>query len=136
MSLFLGSRKCSSFCQHTQFSAHRSAVHQEEVDPYPIKYVCTVETENRFLPTSLGSSVLNVVLELYIIIRSLSLTQPRMKLTIVQNARIVQAGSLLFFDLLVAVPNTTYTAFVGEFIPFSVGALVVLGKHNPCLLHS
>lgn len=112
-------------------------MHQEEVDPYPIKYVCTVETENRFLPTSLASSILNFVLELYIIIRSLTLMQPpRMKLTIVQNARIVQAGSLLFFDLLVAVPNTTYTAFVGEFIPFSVGALVVLGKHNPCLLHS
>jgi hypothetical protein len=52
---------------------------------------------------------------------------PRMKLTIVQNARIVQAGSLLLFDLLVVVPNTTYTALVAEFVPFSVGALGVLG---------
>lgn len=52
---------------------------------------------------------------------------PRMKLTVVQNARIVQAGSLLVFDLLVVVPNTTYTALVAEFVPFSVGALSVLG---------
>jgi hypothetical protein len=52
---------------------------------------------------------------------------PRMKPTIVQNARIVQAGSLLLFDLLVVVPNSTYTPLVAEFILFSVGALVVLG---------
>lgn len=52
---------------------------------------------------------------------------PRLKLTIVQNARIVQAGSLLLFDLLVLVPNMTYTALIAEFVPFSVGALSVLG---------
>ena len=107
-------------------------MHQEEVDPYPIKYVCTVETENRFLPTSLASSILNFVLELYIIIRSLTLMQPpRMKLTIVQNARIVQAGSLLLFDLLVVIPNTTSTNLLAEFIPFSIGALGVLGQQLP-----
>jgi hypothetical protein len=50
-----------------------------------------------------------------------------MKLTIVQNARIVRAGSLLLFDLLIVVPNATYTAFATEFVPFSVGALSVLG---------
>jgi hypothetical protein len=72
--------------------------------------------------------MLNFVLELYIIIRSLSLTQPpRMKLAIVQNATTVQAGSLLLFDLLVVVPNTTYTALFAEFVPFSIGALCVLG---------
>lgn len=85
----------------------------------------------RFLPTSLTSSILNFVLELYIIIRSLSLIQPpRIKLTIVQNARIVQAGSLLLFDLLVVVPNATYTALIAEFIPFSIGALGVLAAFN------
>lgn len=50
-----------------------------------------------------------------------------MKFAILQNAGIVQAGSLLLFDLLVVVPNTTYTPLVAEFIPFSVGALGVLG---------
>ncbi|KAI0284227.1 hypothetical protein BGY98DRAFT_1183596 [Russula aff. rugulosa BPL654] len=91
----------------------------------------------RFLPTSLASSILNLVLELYIIIRSLSLMQPpRMKPTIVQNARVVQAGSLLLFDLLVVVPNTTYTALVTEFVPFSVGALGVLAAFNSSFGHS
>jgi len=92
---------------------------------------------NRFIPTSLVSSILNVVLELYIIIRSLSLMQPpRMKLTIVQNATIVQAGSLLLFDLLVVVPNTTYTDLVAEFVPFSVGALGVLAAFNSSFGHN
>lgn len=72
--------------------------------------------------------MLNIVLELYIVIRSLSLMQlPRMKLSIVQNASIIQAGSLLLFDLLVIVPYATYTNFVAEFVPFSIGALGVLG---------
>lgn len=52
---------------------------------------------------------------------------PRKKLSILQNASIVQAGSLLLFDLLVLVPNATYTNFVAEFVPFSIGALGVLG---------
>jgi len=56
---------------------------------------------------------------------------PRMKLSIVQNATIVRAGSLLFFDLLVVVPNTTYTALIAEFVPFSIGALGVLGQRLP-----
>ena len=34
--LFFESSKFSSLCQHTQYSAHRGAVHQEEVDPCPI----------------------------------------------------------------------------------------------------
>lgn len=53
---------------------------------------------------------------------------PRLRLGIVQNARIVQAGSLLLFDLLVVIPNTTFTNFAAEFVPFSIGALGVLGQ--------
>lgn len=56
---------------------------------------------------------------------------PRRKFSIVQHPRIVQAGSLLLFDLLVVVPNTTYTNLVAEFIPFSIGALGVLGQQLP-----
>jgi len=91
----------------------------------------------RFLPTSLVSSILNFVLELYIILRSLSLMQPpRLKLTIVQHARIVQAGSLLLFDLLVVIPNATYTNLLTEFVPFSVGALCVLAAFNGSFGHN
>ena len=85
--------------------------------------------ESRFLPTSLASSILNFVLELYIIMRSLSLMQPpRLKLSIVQDARIVQAGSLLLFDVLVVVPYATLTSLPTEFVTYGIGALGVLGK--------
>jgi len=85
----------------------------------------------RFLPTSLASSILNFVLELYIIIRSLSLMKPpRPKLSIVQDARIVQAGSLLLFELLVVVPYATFTSLTAEFVTYSIGALGVLAAFN------
>ena len=58
---------------------------------------------------------------------------PRLRLSIVQNARIVQAGSLLLFDLLVVISNTAITNFAAEFIPFSIGALGVLGQLLPLL---
>ena len=97
-------------------------------------HCCDFET--RFLPTSLASSILNIVLELYIIIRSLSLMQPpRLKLSIVQDARIVQAGSLLLFDLLVVVPNATFTSLTAEFVTYSIGALGVLGKLSLRFVH-
>ncbi|KAI0304110.1 hypothetical protein BC826DRAFT_981583 [Russula brevipes] len=85
----------------------------------------------RFLPTTIVSSTLNLILESYIIIRSLLLLQPpRLKLSVLQDARIVQAGSLLLFDLLIVVPNTTPTSAVAEFIPYSIGALGVLAAFN------
>ena len=88
------------------------------------------------MPTSLVSSILNFVLELYIIIRSLSLMQPpRPKLSIVQDARIVQAGSLLLFELLVVVPYATFTSLTAEFVTYSIGALGVLGKLNLRLVY-
>ncbi|KAI0307170.1 hypothetical protein B0F90DRAFT_1685855 [Multifurca ochricompacta] len=85
----------------------------------------------RFLPLSLVSSILSFTLELYIIIRVLSLVKPpRLKLSIVQDTRIMQAGSLLFLDLLVVVPNATMTSLIAEFIPLSIGALSVLAAFN------
>lgn len=53
---------------------------------------------------------------------------PRLKLSIVQDARVVQAGSLLLFDLLVVVPYATFTSLTAEFVTYSIGALGVLGK--------
>ncbi|KAH9965941.1 hypothetical protein BC827DRAFT_781443 [Russula dissimulans] len=85
----------------------------------------------RFLPTSLASSGVNFTLELYIIIRSLSLMRPpRLRLRIVRDAGVIQAGSLLFFDLLIVVPNTIFTSLLAEFILYSIGALGVLAAFN------
>lgn len=55
-------------------------------------------------------------------------------LNVVQDARIVQAGSLFFFDLLVVVPNTTETSLVVEFVSYSIGALSILGQPLPMLV--
>ncbi|KAN0124571.1 hypothetical protein V8E53_015803 [Lactarius tabidus] len=87
----------------------------------------------RFLLTSLVGSILNIVLELYILIRILSLTKPpRLQLATIQDTLLVQAGSLLLFDLLVFVPETILTDLIAEFIPFSIGALTVLvAFHSP-----
>ncbi|KAI9508937.1 hypothetical protein F5148DRAFT_1191549 [Russula earlei] len=85
----------------------------------------------RFLPTSLVSSILNLMLEFYVIIRSLSLTPPsQLNLLVVKDARIIQAGSLFLFDLLIVVPNATTTSWVAEFVPYAIGALGVLAAFN------
>ena len=74
-------------------------------------------------------SILNIVLELYILIRILSLMKPpRLQCTAIQDTVLVQAGGLLLFDLLVFVPEAILTNLVAEFIPFSIGALTVLGQ--------
>lgn len=74
-------------------------------------------------------SILNIVLELYILIRIMSLMKPpRFQCATIQDTLVVQAGSLLFFDLLVIVPEAIITDLVAEFIPFSIGALTVLGQ--------
>ncbi|KAH9062709.1 hypothetical protein EDB87DRAFT_255438 [Lactarius vividus] len=81
----------------------------------------------RFLSTSLVGSILNIILELYILIRILSLVKPpRLQRATIQDTLVVQAGSLLLFDLLVIVPEAIPTGVIAEFIPFSIGALAVL----------
>jgi hypothetical protein len=79
-------------------------------------------------------SILNIVLELYILIRILSLIKPpRLQPATIQDTLLVQAGSLLLFDLLVLVPEAILTDLIAEFIPFSIGALTVLGQ--PAIEH-
>ncbi|KAH8999121.1 hypothetical protein EDB92DRAFT_1940819 [Lactarius akahatsu] len=81
----------------------------------------------RFISISLVGSILNIVLELYILIRILSLVKPpRLQRATIQDTLVVHAGSLLLFDLLVIVPEAIPTGVIAEFIPFSIGALAVL----------
>ncbi|KAH9045416.1 hypothetical protein EDB85DRAFT_1906526 [Lactarius pseudohatsudake] len=81
----------------------------------------------RFISTSLVGSIFNIVLELYILIRILSLVKPpRLQRATIQDTLVVHAGSLLLFDLLVIVPEAIPTGVIAEFIPFSIGALAVL----------
>jgi hypothetical protein len=58
---------------------------------------------------------------------------PRWQYATIQDTLLVQAGGLLFFDLLVFVPEAILTGLIAEFIPFSIGALTILGQ--PALKH-
>jgi hypothetical protein len=44
------------------------------------------------------------------------------------DLRVLRGLSLMFMELLTIVPAATFTGIVGEFIPFSIGALAVLGQ--------
>ena len=43
------------------------------------------------------------------------------------NRQVAQAGSLFLLEILTVVPNAVVTNQLAQFIPFSVGALLVLG---------
>lgn len=53
---------------------------------------------------------------------------PRSERAAIQDTLLLRAGGLLFFDLLVFVPEAILTNLIVEFIPFSIGALTVLGQ--------
>lgn len=48
--------------------------------------------------------------------------------SIVKDMRMLRAFSLIFLGLLTIVPSVVDTNVLGEFIPLSIGALIVLGK--------
>ena len=76
------------------------------------------------MPTSLAVSLTLIVLELYILTRVLiGLSLPRGFLDI----RVSRIVALLVFDLAVVVPDAISSNVLGDFIPFSVGAVIVLG---------
>lgn len=86
-----------------------------------------------FLLTSLLSSLIYLLLELYTIARLISFTappelQPRYQLSRFTDVRIVRAGSLLLLELLTVVPDAIHINILGDFVPFSVGGVIVLGQ--------
>jgi hypothetical protein len=77
-------------------------------------------------------SVMFMSLELYIIGRLLSLIAPpflelKHRIGAVTDTRVLRALSLLLLELFLLVPGVKFIGTVGEFVPFSVGALIVLG---------
>ncbi|KAI0053545.1 hypothetical protein FA95DRAFT_1585854 [Auriscalpium vulgare] len=88
-------------------------------------------SRKRFLPTAVLAAILDILLGLYVVIRVFSLSKPpRMKLSVVQDSRIVQGLSLILLELLVVVPNSTVASILVEFIPFSIGALLVITAYT------
>lgn len=107
-----------------------------------IAYVLQLDTylcyRTSYLPTALTMSTMFVTLELYIIGRLLSFIAPpflefKHRIGAVTDTRVLRALSLLLFDILNLVPGVKAIGIVGEFVPFSIGALIMLAmfqKHR------
>ncbi|RPD67166.1 hypothetical protein L226DRAFT_452548 [Lentinus tigrinus ALCF2SS1-7] len=87
-----------------------------------------------FVPTSLLSSFWFIVLELYMGGRFLGWdgykTSFRAMLSDSANVYVARACSLLLLDVLTVVPNAIDTTRLAQFIPLSIGALIVLSVYN------
>ncbi|TBU32773.1 hypothetical protein BD311DRAFT_510283 [Dichomitus squalens] len=87
-----------------------------------------------YAPTALLSSIGFIVLELYIGVRFLGWDGLRSGLRSFfrqsANLQVARAGSLLLLDVLTVAPNAVATNELAQFIPFSIGALMVLGTFN------
>ncbi|KAG2367338.1 hypothetical protein BDR07DRAFT_300186 [Suillus spraguei] len=84
-----------------------------------------------YLPTALTMFVMFMTLELYMIGRPLSFIAPsflefKHRIGAMTDTTILRALSLLLFDILNLVPGVKMIGIVGEFVPFSIGALIVL----------
>ncbi|KAG1866577.1 hypothetical protein DFJ58DRAFT_838359 [Suillus subalutaceus] len=87
---------------------------------------------------ALTMSVMFVTLELYIIGRLLSFIAPpflefKHRIGAVTDTRVLHALSLLLFDILNLVPGVKAIGIIGEFVPFSIGALIVLDYTDPSI---
>ncbi|KZV75163.1 hypothetical protein PENSPDRAFT_681353 [Peniophora sp. CONT] len=84
--------------------------------------------KQHFMPTSLTVSLTLIVLELYTLTRLLiGISLPRGFL----DVRVSRTVALLVFDLAVLVPDAVPSNVLGDFIPFSVGAVIVLAAFAP-----
>ena len=71
-------------------------------------------------------------LEIYSIVRLLSIMAPpsfplRRRIDALKDFRIVRGISLLVFDLVIFVPSVVQTSLLGDTLPFSIAALIVIG---------
>ncbi|KAH7343862.1 hypothetical protein B0J17DRAFT_703643 [Rhizoctonia solani] len=88
-----------------------------------------------FLLTSLVVSLLNIVLELYFMGRTFFLLVPHFlqlhhKVEVMMDVRVARVTSLLVLDLLTLLPSALPINTAAEFIPLSLGVLLVLAAFN------
>lgn len=84
------------------------------------------------LGTAVVSSALDIILEVYCLIRILYLIVPAFlssqhKVDALVDVRVSRALSLLILDLASAAPAARSFGVLADFLPFSIGALLVLG---------
>ncbi|KAF8607661.1 hypothetical protein BDV93DRAFT_603450 [Ceratobasidium sp. AG-I] len=88
-----------------------------------------------FLPTSMTVSLLNILLELYFVARTFTLLVPQFlqfhhKVEMMMDVRVARVASILCLELLTLLPNSLSINIAAEFIPFSLGTLLVLAAFN------
>ncbi|KAI0750802.1 hypothetical protein C8Q80DRAFT_1098745 [Daedaleopsis nitida] len=87
-----------------------------------------------WIATALLSSIGFIILELYMIVRFLGWDVRKngfwAMLARSANLQVARACSMLLLDLLTVVPNASNTNVLAQFIPLSVGILVVQGVFN------
>ncbi|KAI0335466.1 hypothetical protein GY45DRAFT_800592 [Cubamyces sp. BRFM 1775] len=93
--------------------------------------ICTME---RFLPTAILTFASFIILETYTVTRFLGWEDRRVGLQSFlsksANIQVARASSLLLLDVLTIVPNVVNTGILAQYVPFSLGAIVVLAAFN------
>ncbi|KAI0320804.1 hypothetical protein OF83DRAFT_485857 [Amylostereum chailletii] len=82
--------------------------------------------QRHFFPTSIAASGIDLILEMYSLLRMVSLVEPSLRFLVLQDIRIRRAASLILMDLIILVPRAISTNVLGDFLPFCFGAVVVL----------
>jgi len=88
-----------------------------------------------FLPTSLISSLIYLSVEVYVAARAISLIAPPFlkvhhRFGGLRDSKVLKAISLIVFELLTLVPAARFTNILGDFVPFSIGSVLVLVTFN------
>ncbi|KAH9951587.1 hypothetical protein B0H21DRAFT_716659 [Amylocystis lapponica] len=88
--------------------------------------------KQQYLPITLATSLVLIFLELYVGFRLLSIAFSRHERlsTSSLSINLARAASLLVLDLLTLVPAVIYLNVLATFIPFTVGALLVIAVFN------
>ena len=89
-----------------------------------------------FAPTGLASSLALICTELYLVIRFIFFISPKglcwsSKLDTLGDPRVYRSLSLLLLDGLTITSAAKPTNLLVDFVPFAMGAVVVLGKFTP-----
>lgn len=87
------------------------------------------------------SSVVDIVLEVYCLVRIYHLVvpsflSPQHKFDAILDVRVFRALSLLILDVISAVPAAHFFNILADFVPASLGSLLVLGIRSCSTLFS
>jgi len=91
--------------------------------------------KRHFMPSGLTSSLLLVLLDVYVVARTLTfITHPflrwRHQIEAIADFRIRRALSLLLLEVLTITSSAIPTNILVDFVPFSLGAIIVLAAFN------